>query len=150
MDDAVGELPDLGAFVTAVLAQWDPDTRELCWLRFGHPLPVLVEPDGRVAPVGLERSYRPLGLLGSRQLEPERLTLSAGQRFVITSDGVWERRTELGQLFGLAGIRRAVYGTASDTPAAMASALARAVIEASPQPPRDDATVLVLGVDSGP
>ena len=69
-----------------------------------------------------------------------------GQPVLITSDGVSERRTEPGGSLGLEGIPDALRRAAA-TPATTASALARAVIECSSSPARDDATVLVLGGD---
>jgi serine phosphatase RsbU (regulator of sigma subunit) len=148
IDAAVRELPDPGAFVTAVLAHYDPGASRLRFLRFGHPLPLLIDAHGEVGTAGSERGYLPLGLLEPRTaLEPQELILSAGQQLLLTSDGVWERRLEDGTFFALAGIRRAVLSAAEHGPAATAAALARAVVETSPAPPRDDATFLVLGVD---
>ncbi len=67
-----------------------------------------------------------------------------GKRLLIYSDGVTERRTADGGFFGNEGIARALTGATPGTAAGAVSAIERAVIGASPEPLRDDATILVL------
>jgi len=147
IDAALCELPpDSGAFVTAILAHFEPGRSRVRFLRFGHPLPLLIGHDRTVTSAGTEEGFLPLGLLlPGTVLVPQEIVLAAGEQLLLTSDGVWERRDDAGRFFGLAGIRRAVAGTTEPGPAAIAASLARAVVEASAEPPRDDATVLVLG-----
>ena len=133
-------------FVTAVLALWVPDTRELRWLTFGHPRPLLVHLDGAFEELTEAVSF-PLGIALQRpDWRPARRTLRAGQRLILYSDGVSERRTAAGTLLGLEGIRAAVAAAGGVSAAATAAALASAVRLAAATPLRDDATVMVLRV----
>lgn len=143
IDLAVSELADV-TFVTAVLAQWYPRSRTLEWLRFGHPHPLLLTADGEVR-VLAGSDHLPLGLLAEHtELRPARLRLQAGDRVVFTSDGVCERRAADGAFLQEAGVRRVLADVQETGAVAVATALVNAVMDASPEAPRDDATVLVL------
>lgn len=147
VDRAVRELPDQGAFVTAVLAHFEPLTRQLRWLRCGHPLPLLCDEQGCLRSAAGGEGTLPLGLLDGELLRASTITLAPAERFIVTSDGVWERRGVAG-MFGIEGISAAVRSAADHSPAALASSLAHAVVQYDIAPPRDDATVLVIGSDA--
>jgi len=133
-------------FVTAVLALWVPNAREFRWLTFGHPRPLLVHLDGTLEEL-TEGVSRPLGIaLQPPDWHTARRTLGAGERLILYSDGVSERRTAAGDLLGLEGIRAAVAGAPGASAVATASALAGAVRLAATAPLRDDATMMVLRV----
>jgi serine phosphatase RsbU (regulator of sigma subunit) len=144
IDETIKELDDPGVFVTAVLARWDPNRTTLEWLRFGHPLPLLIEPDGSVVELGEHGGHLPLGLLPDTELRPASTPFAAGQHLVLTSDGVWERDVRGGARLDLEGIRAALAARAERTAAGGVRALLRAVIDADSSPPQDDATVLIL------
>jgi len=141
--EAVMQVSTGADFVTAILAHWDPQTMALRWLTFGHPRPLVVHLNGAVeelseavnAPLGLWL-LSPLLASGNRRLRP-------GERLILYSDGVSERRSAAGRLLGVEGIR-AVVARAGVSAVATVSALADAVDTASPEPVRDDATILVL------
>ena len=147
IDAALASLEET-TFATAVIARWHGATRTLEWLRFGHPYPLLLHADGSVE--RLEDSNNlPLGLLGTRaaQVEPASVVLEPGDRLVLYSDGVSERRLPGGGFFTEAGIVHALGGSVGDGAAGLATALVDAVMAVAPDEPRDDATVLVLAVD---
>jgi serine phosphatase RsbU (regulator of sigma subunit) len=147
IDQAVRQLADGDAFVTAVLAHWDPPAGRLSWLRFGHPLPFLLSAAGKLTALEASREL-PLGLLDERaELVPATLSLDPGDRLLVTSDGVWERRTVAGHFFQEEGIRRACATAAEPGAVPIATALVEAVVNACDEAPRDDATVLVLAID---
>lgn len=144
MDQALKELGDPGVFVTAVLARYEPGRRALRWLRFGHPLPIVLASDGMVAELE-EPGYLPLGLL------PEAAVLTCGEialrgdeRLVLTSDGVWERRLPGGGFFGVQRLAEVLAELGAESAAGLATSVMSAVMDAQSEPPRDDATVLVL------
>jgi serine phosphatase RsbU (regulator of sigma subunit) len=149
IDATIKELDDAGAFVTAILGHWESGSRTLRWLRFGHPLPLLVDRDGTVVELD-EPGYVPLGLLGDEALRPSSTQLGSRQQVILTSDGVWERETRTGTRLELAGIRTALANTIDDTAAGTVTTLTRCVIEAHVDPPHDDATVLVLAPSEPP
>ena len=145
IDAAVRELGAPDTFVTAVLGHWQPELRRLTWLRFGHPLPLLVDANGRCTQLGPSAGHPPLGLLPPVvRLDPHAITLRPSDRLLLISDGVTERRTANGGLFGRDGIQAAIDGAIDGSAAALATALVTAVMTASPRAPTDDATVLVL------
>ena len=66
---------------------------------------------------------------------------------MLVTDGITERRTEDGGVFGEEGIRRALATVGDATAAASARAIMQAVVECWREPLEDDATVVVLRVD---
>ena len=145
IDAAVRELDAPDTFVTAILASWHPQESLLRWLRFGHPHPLLAPASGPSTLLEDRPSHLPLGLLlGGEALEPSERRLAPGDRVVIMSDGVADRRTPNRGFFGTDGIRAAVESVPGASAAETATALVSAVMGALPTPPRDDATVLVL------
>ncbi len=145
VDEAVRELDPSDTFVTAVLASWDPDAMTVRWLRFGHPQPILVTARGQVHVLDDRPANLPLGLLlGGEALEESSVRLAPGDRLVLVSDGVADRRTPGRGFFGPDGIQAALSSVPGASAAVTATALVTAVIDALPEPPQDDATVLVL------
>jgi serine phosphatase RsbU (regulator of sigma subunit) len=133
-------------FVTAVVGRWEPATSLLRWVNAGHPRPLVIRADGSVEEPPAP-TQPPLGLL-----EPDRrflcgeCRLEPGDRLLIYSDGVTERRFEDGSELAVEGLRRALEEIGDATAEATVRAIQAAVRDASPVPIRDDATVLVLRV----
>jgi serine phosphatase RsbU (regulator of sigma subunit) len=141
---------DLGGpyqFVTAVFAVWHPASRTLAWINCGHPPPLLLDPDGAVAPLEGDGTY-PLGLF--RRQRPFRRTerdVEPGHRILLYSDGVTERRDDTRNQFGTENISRTLRACAHATVAGTVRALQDAVLGFSSRPLRDDATILLVGTD---
>ena len=99
---------------------------------------------GRVDEVDGERTY-PLGMRFSQRTFP---LLSAvvgpGDRLLLYSDGVSERRTGNGERIGEHGLRAILAELGPRSAATTVRGLQDAVINASPDPLRDDATLLVV------
>jgi serine phosphatase RsbU (regulator of sigma subunit) len=144
MHETILELTDGESFVTAIVGLWNADAQTLRWINCGHPRPLLVDVGGSVeelqsAPVA------PLGLLGRRRDFPiAEHRLGTGQRLLLYSDGVSERRDAEGRPMGVEGVKALLAGTAGDTAAHTVRELQNAVIDMSRRPLRDDATLLVL------
>jgi serine phosphatase RsbU (regulator of sigma subunit) len=141
---------DLGGpyqFVTAVFGVWHPASRTLAWVNCGHPPPLLIDPDGTVTPLEGDGTY-PLGLFRRRRAfrRAER-AVEPGQRILLYSDGVTERRDSARNQFGTENISRTLRACADATVAGTARALQDAVLGFSPRPLRDDATILLVGTD---
>lgn len=133
-------------FLTAVLAHWHPATSTFTWISAGHPPPLLIHADGSVEELEAGRTY-PLGLSeGARAFTSVNRTIGSGQRILLYSDGVTERRRADDSLLGLDGLlplfRSAA--TADSAAAEIIRAVQDAVQAASPRPLRDDATMLLL------
>lgn len=76
--------------------------------------------------------------------------LAAGDRLILYSDGITNRRTADGTLFGLAGIKNAVAAAQRGSAAATVNAIEAAVLNAAPEGLEDDATLIVLATDALP
>jgi hypothetical protein len=137
---------EVSLFLTAVVATWDATSSTLSWVCCGHPAPVLITADGDVEELEGDRTF-PLGLdlVSHRHFVRNQRTLASGDRVVLYSDGITERRTADGR-FGLEGLVAALRGAAEGSAAATVIALERAVLSASDDPITDDATQLVLRV----
>ena len=142
-DEAILTL-DMPLYLTAVLGSWDPGADRLRWINCGHPTPLVLRADGRVDELDGERTY-PLGLRFTERVFP---VLSAqvglGDSLLLYSDGVSERRTIDGGRIGENGLRAILAELSHRTAATTVRGLQDAVINASPEPLRDDATLLVL------
>lgn len=148
MDDTVRAAASAGRTVTAIIGRWHGPSSTFSWINCGHPLPVVVTPEG-----DLEELAPLTGALGAPdgapQLRVNRRRLTPGERLILHSDGVIGRATRDGRPFGLEGIRRAVAQAPSASAPATVRAIEDAVADAAPGPLEDDATLLVL-VPSAP
>jgi phosphoserine phosphatase RsbU/P len=128
-----------GQFVTAAYVHLDAVARELRYAAAGHPAMLLLR-GGAVSEIA-ENGL----LLGAAQdaiYADKTLSLEAGDRLVLYTDGLVEARNEQGELFGEERFNAALRATAGLTPDAAADRL----ITAAQQWARsqdDDLTVLV-------
>jgi hypothetical protein len=142
-DEAIMAL-DMQLYLTAVLGSWDADRSRLRWINCGHPAPLILRADGRVDELDGERTY-PLGIRFTERVFP---VLSAvvgpGDRLLLYSDGVSERRTTDGGRIGEDGLRAILTELGPRSAATTVRGLQDAVINASPDALRDDATLLLV------
>ena len=109
----------------------------------GHPLPLLVRPDGRVEPVGAPGTL--LGVLPDPRFEDFSMSLAPGDALVFYTDGVIEGRGGNGPTdeTTLAALLTDCAGQGAD---AIAARVEEAALAGSNGRPRDDIAVLVLRV----
>jgi serine phosphatase RsbU (regulator of sigma subunit) len=109
----------------------------------GHPLPMVVHPDGRVAPVGR------LGTLLGTDIEPQlydvSVDLGPGDVLVLYTDGVTEVRRRSREVFGHRELNELLARSGGLPPIAVADRVEAAVLSASESRLRDDMAILVLG-----
>jgi hypothetical protein len=109
----------------------------------GHPLPLVIHPDGLVEPVGR------LGTLLGTDIEPQlhdvTVELAAGDVLLLYTDGVTEVRRRRREVFGLAELSEVLSGCAGLPPDAVADRVEAAVLAASEGRLRDDMAILALG-----
>jgi serine phosphatase RsbU (regulator of sigma subunit) len=146
MHDTVRRLGNPDFYVTALVARWRAATGTFTWVNCGHPPAYLVDTDGTLTE--LEGPAHPALGTGDPEpaFRPTAQQLHAGQRLILTTDGITDRRTQGGGTFGVAGLRRALEQAESPTAAATAMAIQRAVTDCWEEPLEDDATVVVLAV----
>jgi serine phosphatase RsbU (regulator of sigma subunit) len=81
-------------FVTALLAEIDPDRGKLTILNCGHPPPILISPEDGVTVLEVRAPAPPLGLitLGSDAGAKEVFTFKPNDQLLLYTDGVTEAR----------------------------------------------------------
>jgi hypothetical protein len=142
-DEAILAL-DMDRYLTAVLGSWDAVEQRLRWINCGHPTPLILRADGRLEELDGARTY-PLGIRFAERVFPVLTArLASGERLLLYSDGVSERRTEDGGRIGESGLRAILAELGPRSAATTVRGIQDAVIEASPEALRDDATLLVV------
>ena len=87
-------------FVTALYAEFDPETGQLIVVNAGHCEPVVAGRDGKTRM--LERAGNPpLGVIPNKQFAEKSFTLGEGEILVLYTDGVTEAYNRNGDLFKL-------------------------------------------------
>jgi sigma-B regulation protein RsbU (phosphoserine phosphatase) len=85
-------------FTTAVLAQYDPVTRQLAYVNAGHNPPILRRAGGETEK--LETGGLPLGIDASATFDTAAIELKSGDALILYTDGVIEAFNDKGEEFG--------------------------------------------------
>jgi serine phosphatase RsbU (regulator of sigma subunit)/anti-sigma regulatory factor (Ser/Thr protein kinase) len=116
----------------------------------GHPLPLLLDRNGKVTNVGTSQIL--LGITSAPDYRCDQVVLDPGDFLVCVTDGVTERSHLGRQLDDNDGLARLLAGYAGNgggpetlTTAGIAEHIRTAVRDFAPAPARDDVCVLVLG-----
>jgi PAS domain S-box-containing protein len=149
LNDAILSQHDDFRFCTAVQIALRPTGdggAEACIAVGGHPLPLLVRADGRVAPVG--RPGTLLGVLADPELYEERVRLDPGDALVLYTDGVIEA-SPLDDALGPDRLTAVLRGCVGRDAAAIATCIEERTLEVQHGRLRDDVAVVVLRADPG-
>jgi serine phosphatase RsbU (regulator of sigma subunit) len=144
MHKTLREMPGPRAEMAAIIARWDPSSGELVLVNCGHVAPLILREHGETEQLSFSPTY---GLGGRSTPKPGECTshLHAGDRLLLVSDGA------VGDGDGQAAMdRKEVIEAALRPSRVSAAATVRevhdAVLAASGQNLRDDATVVCLSV----
>ena len=151
MDETLSGLGMEDATASAIVARWHAPASAFTWINRAHPNPLLITGDGRVEEL-VGNVGELLGAPGEpadRRVPVNTRRLEADDRVVIYSDGISGRLREDGTAFGVAGIVAAARTAPNPTAANTVNAIEDAVLHASGEPLKDDATLIVLS-PSGP
>jgi serine phosphatase RsbU (regulator of sigma subunit) len=145
--ETVRRLDNDDFYVTVIFARWRAVTATLTWVNCGNPPPYLVDGDGNLSALDAPE-HRPLGAhVKSPKFKLTKRQLRAGERLILVTDGVVNRRMEGGGTFGVEGLREALARTESTSAASTAMAIQGSVTECWREPLEDDATVVVMAID---
>ncbi|MFH8972604.1 SpoIIE family protein phosphatase [Streptomyces sp. NPDC017890] len=111
----------------------------------GHPLPLLLGPDGTVRTVARPQTL--LGVVEDATYTSETFELRSGDTLLCVTDGVTERRSGSRQFDDGDGLATALAGCAGLDAGLVAERIRRLVHEFGPRPPEDDLALLVLQAD---
>jgi serine phosphatase RsbU (regulator of sigma subunit) len=145
---AMQEVAVDGAFVNATIARWHGPSSTFSSITCGHQQPLLITAVGELAE--LDATEHPALGLGepARRFTIDRRRLEPGERLLLISDGVLDRRTADGQPLGLDGVREALASAVDAAAASTVRALEDAITAASTDPLEDDATIVVFAPTS--
>ncbi|MHC4911147.1 MAG: PP2C family protein-serine/threonine phosphatase [Planctomycetota bacterium] len=139
-----------GRFVTAILARFDPRTRELTWARAGHNPALVMSRHG-----GSDLEIRhldeiggvPLGICADVTYEEQTVQLALGDTLVLYTDGITEASSSKGEYFVIEGIDTSLK-TCTGMPACVIDHITNALeVHQGSVRPDDDQTLLVMRVD---
>ncbi|MFD7547644.1 SpoIIE family protein phosphatase [Streptomyces sp. NPDC059816] len=108
----------------------------------GHPLPLVLRPDGEVCVVA--GSQMLLGVVEDVTYRAESFDLAPGDTLLCVTDGVTERRAGRRQFDDAEGLAVALSGCAGLSAGALAERLRQQVHAFGDAPPEDDLAILVL------
>ncbi|MFD9968531.1 SpoIIE family protein phosphatase [Streptomyces sp. NPDC059017] len=108
----------------------------------GHPLPLLLRPDGTVRPAAASQLL--LGVVEDVAYESQTFELMPGDTLLCVTDGVTERRSGQRMFDDSDGLAQALAGCTGLTAEGVADRIRRAVHEFAEAPPDDDLALLVL------
>ncbi|MGW2812399.1 SpoIIE family protein phosphatase [Streptomyces sp. NPDC001415] len=108
----------------------------------GHPLPLLLRPDGSVRAAAVPQVL--LGVVEGARYESESLRLTSGDTLLCVTDGVTERRSGPRMFDDADGLATELAGCVGLTASGVAGRIKQAVYDFAEVPPADDLALLVL------
>ena len=131
-------------YVTGLIASLSMSTGELTWINAGHPQPLLVR-DGSAQPKLWCAPSLPMGLGGTVR-EVQSVTLQAGDRLLVYTDGVVERRGDPAAAPYLGALTDQLLDATRDNlaPDETVRQMVRSVLESSNDDLNDDATLVLV------
>src|SRR4051812_19257702 len=136
-----------GRFISFFYAMLDAATGTLTYTNAGHYLPMLVRADGAVERLGIGGPV--LGVISDGEYEQAQVTLAAGDRLVLFTDGLTEARSPTDEEFGEDRLLDALLQHHACSAPALQARLADAVAAFTGGRLQDDATLMVLAADVG-
>lgn len=137
----------LTKFVTLFLARYDEDTGVLTYCNAGHNPPLIHRADGSIEP--LLPTGAAIGLIDQTTFSQETITLRAGDRVLLYTDGVVESMNSSKELFGQERLEDFMRKDPGISARGMIGSLKEHLQTFSGTPtPEDDTTVIAVRVSS--
>lgn len=131
-----------GRFISFCYCLFDAPSGTLTYANAGHYLPIVVRVDGSIERLGLGGPV--LGVIPDAQYEQSRVSLGAGDRLVLFTDGLTEARNSADEEFGEDRLVEAAVRHRRCDAHDLRARLAAAVDEFTGGRLQDDATLMVL------
>lgn len=136
-----------GRFISFFYSLLDATTGTLTFTNAGHYLPMLVRANGRVDRLGLGGPV--LGVIADATYEQGQVSMSAGDRLVLFTDGLTEARDGEDEEFGEERLVDAIVTHRACSAPALQARLTDTVLRFTNGALQDDATLMVLAADQG-
>jgi sigma-B regulation protein RsbU (phosphoserine phosphatase) len=142
------DVEDTGRFITLYYLQIDMNNRSLSWVRAGHEPATLYDPKtdrfeeltGKGIALGVDESWQ--------YAEKSRTDLAAGQIILLSTDGIWEARNQMDEMFGRQAIHNIIRQNSHRTAAKIQDALLNALDRFQQGvAPADDITLVIIKID---
>ena len=133
------------SFVTAFLGIYDPTARTLTYSRAGHDPPLVKSASGPVHRLN-EIGSIPLGIMAGVEYQQATVELEPGQTLVLYTDGITEARSPAGEMFGVAGMERALASCSGEASCVVESIRRDLLAHEAGVRPRDDQTLIAIEV----
>jgi serine phosphatase RsbU (regulator of sigma subunit) len=147
MDETVRELGNPDFHVTALVGRWRAATATLTWVNCGHPPAYLIDADGELTELA-GPTHAALGAgPANPTYQPTDRRLHPGERLILLTNGITQRRMEDGNTFGVDGLRDALERAENPTAASTAMAIQQAVTDCWREPLEDDGTLVVMAIE---
>jgi phosphoserine phosphatase RsbU/P len=129
-------------YATLFFAQYDDRTRLLRYINCGHVSPVVLRCDGNIE--RLTPTATVLGMFPAWQCEQDKISLAAGDRLVLFSDGVTDAGIETEQEFGEDRLIALLQGTRRDNVNRCVERVIDSVLHYGSGNQTDDITVIAI------
>jgi len=141
------DVEDSGRFMTLFFCEIDSRIKTVRWVNAGHDPAVIYDPnDGGYEE--LAGRALPIGVSDKASYQEYMRELQAGQIILVGTDGIWESRNTLGQMFGKRRFQDVVRSQASQSAANILQAVFSALDDfCRPLSKEDDVTLVVIKVE---
>jgi sigma-B regulation protein RsbU (phosphoserine phosphatase) len=142
------DVEDTGRFATLFLAEIDPIRTSVRWVNAGHDPAVIFDPRTD-AFIEMGRTGLPVGVSAEADYHQRHMEIASGQIIVIGTDGIWEARNSLSEMFGKRRFQEIIRRTAQAASHEILEGVVREVREfCYPLRAADDITLVVIKVDA--
>jgi phosphoserine phosphatase RsbU/P len=145
VNSAVRRNVSLGRFVTLFYCFLDTSGHRLSYVNAGHNAPILARQSGEI--LRLESGEPVLGVFDDVEYQEGTISLEAGDRLVLFTDGLSEAVNDLGEEFGENRIIANLKGASNLSAEEVRNVLFNAVDEFSGGRLQDDATMMIVAAE---
>jgi sigma-B regulation protein RsbU (phosphoserine phosphatase) len=136
-----------GAYITAIIMNYDPRSRQLLYANAGHPPLLLKRPGSSQVEVLDGSAGIPLGVERDWHWEAAAVGVPPGSIVVAYTDGLIEAHSSSGEQFGEARLRQLVGETESDIDDLSDRILQAVYRHMGEREPHDDQTLLIIKIE---